>query len=118
MLDLPVLNDSNIEDFVKNSKLPVFIDMWGDWCPPCKKVGPTIKELAEQYKDKMIFTKLNTDNNPKTVDQYHVMSIPMFLILDNKKNILEKFNGAIPKKKFEEKIISSLSKTVIFFLII
>ena len=84
--------------------------MWTEWCPPCKKVEPLIKTLIEEYKDKIFFVKLNTDENPQTTQKYNVMSIPMFIILDTKQRILEKFIGTGPKQKFKEKITSSLTK--------
>lgn len=110
MVEILSLDDENIDTSVENAGLPVFIDLWAEWCIPCKKVEPIIKELAEEYAGKMVFSKLNIDENLKTAERYNIMSIPMFLILDNKMEILEKFIGAVPKQKFIEKIESALKK--------
>lgn len=110
MAELVLLDDQNIDQTIKSASLPVFIDLWAEWCVPCRKVAPIIDELADEYKGKMIFSKLNIDENLKTADRYQIMSIPMFLILDNKMEILEKFIGAVPKQKFVEKIESALKK--------
>ena len=110
MAEILKLDDNNIEDSIKNAKLPVFIDLWAEWCVPCRKVEPIIKELADEYQGKMVFSKLNIDENLKTAEKYQIMSIPMFLILDNELGVLEKFIGAVPKQKFVEKIESALKK--------
>ena len=110
MAELVLLDDQNIDQTIKSASLPVFIDLWAEWCVPCRKVSPIIDELAVEYKGKMIFSKLNIDENLKTADRYQIMSIPMFLILDNNMEILEKFIGAVPKQKFVEKIESALKK--------
>ena len=111
MAELAKLDDNNLDDTVKQAGRPVFIDLWAEWCVPCRKVEPIIEELAEEYKDKMVFTKLNIDENLKTAERYQIMSIPMFLILDNELGVLEKFIGAVPKQKFIDKIESALKKS-------
>ena len=111
MAELLKLDDDNLDDKVKEAGLPVFIDLWAEWCMPCKRVEPVIKELADEYKDKMLFTKLNIDENLQTADRYQIMSIPMFLILNNEMEVLEKFIGAVPKQKFIDKIESALKKS-------
>ena len=110
MAEILSLDDSNIDDSIKNASYPVFIDLWAEWCVPCRKVEPIIKELAEEYKDKMVFSKLNIDENLQTATKYQIMSIPMFLILNNDMTVLEKFIGAVPKQKFIDKIESALKK--------
>ena len=110
MSELHIIDDNTLDEFVTKSTLPVFIDLWGDWCPPCKRIEPVIKELSDYYKEKMVFAKLNTDENPEISKKFEVMSIPMFLILNNKMELLDKFVGAIPKSKFVERIENSLKK--------
>ena len=107
MSDLLIIDDKTIEEFITNSKEPVFIDLWANWCPPCKKVEPLIKTLAEEYKGRVVFTKLNTEENSLTAEKYNVRSLPMFLIIDPKLGILEKFIGAVPKQKFLEIYLSN-----------
>lgn len=111
MADIITLNDDNLDDSIKNAGKPVFIDLWAEWCVPCRKVEPIIEELAEEYSGKVQFSKLNIDENAKTAERYQIMSIPMFLILNNDLNILEKFIGAVPKQKFIDKIESALKKS-------
>ena len=109
MSEIIQLEDSNLDQEIEQSEVPLFIDLWAEWCRPCLKIAPIVEELANDYDGKMKFGKLNVDFNPKTAEKYRVMSIPMFLIL-HKGKILESFIGALPKKKFVEKIESALKK--------
>ena len=109
MSEIIQLEDSNLDQEIEQSEVPLFIDLWAEWCRPCLKIAPIVEELANDYDGKMKFGKLNVDFNPNTAEKYRVMSIPMFLIL-HKGKVLESFIGALPKKKFVEKIESALKK--------
>ena len=111
MVEILKLDDNNLDDTIKQAGVPVFIDLWAEWCIPCRKVEPIIEELAEEYDGKIVFSKLNIDENLQTAERYQIMSIPMFLILDNDMNVLKKFIGAVPKQKFVEIIEAALKKS-------
>ena len=110
MAQLTILDKNNFKTKVAESNLPIFIDMWAEWCRPCKKIEPVVKELADEYAGKMRFGKLNIDENQELAMKYGVMSIPMFMIMDNDSNILHSFVGAVPKAKFIEHIETVLKK--------
>ena len=110
MVTLTVLDDSNIDSIIGSSELPMFVDLWAEWCMPCKRVEPILEDLADEYQGKMRFGKLNVDENPKIAEKYNIFSIPMFIILDKELNIIESFIGAVPKKKFVEHIETALEK--------
>ena len=74
------VNDSNFEEIVLQSKIPVLVDFWAAWCAPCRMVAPVVEELAEEYDDRVSFAKLDVDQSPKTASQYGIMSIPSLII--------------------------------------
>ena len=72
-----ILTDSNFEEEVLNSNIPVLVDFWAAWCGPCRMVAPTIDSIAEDYNNKIKVGKLNVDEygNIKAA-KYNIMSIP------------------------------------------
>lgn len=104
------LYDNTFTEMANNKyDLPLFVDLWAEWCPPCKKISPIVQELEEKYRGRMLFSKLDIDNNPITQKNFRVASIPMFLIL-YKGKLIDSFIGAQGKDKFEKKINEALER--------
>jgi thioredoxin 1 len=76
-----------------SSKIPLAVDFYADWCVPCIAVDQLIDRLAEQYRGKMTFARLNVDENQDITDRYQVISIPTLLIFLHGKAI-KRFVGA------------------------
>ncbi len=66
-----------------NSEKPVLVDFYTDWCSPCKSMDPVLKQVKEKYKDDIRIIKVNVDRYPFIATQYHVQSIPTFIIFKN-----------------------------------
>ncbi len=90
------ITDNSFKQEIIESKKPVVIDFWAPWCGPCMMMSPIIDELAEEYKDKAKFGKVNVDENTKTASEYEIMSIPSIKIFVNGK-IVGDFVGAQSK---------------------
>jgi len=101
--DVPInVGDDDIQDVVKRWDT-VVVDCWAPWCGPCRMIAPTIESLATEYKGKVVFGKLNTDENQKSARDFQVMGIPTLLIF-NKGELMDKIVGVLPKNQIEEKI--------------
>ncbi len=74
------LGSDNFEEEVLKSEQVVLVDLWAPWCGPCKLIGPIVEQVAEEYKDKIKFGKLNVDDNQAIAQQYNVSSIPTLLL--------------------------------------
>ena len=74
------LTDSNFDETVIKSSVPVLVDFWAEWCGPCRMIAPTVEALASDYADRVTVGKLNVDNSPATAQQYAVRSIPTVLL--------------------------------------
>ncbi|UCG67921.1 MAG: thioredoxin, partial [Thermoplasmata archaeon] len=73
------------------------------WCGPCRMLSPIIDELARDYEGKMVFGKLNADNNRGVAAKYGIMSIPTLLFIKNGK-LVDTIIGAVPKEVIESKL--------------
>ncbi|MBA2657300.1 MAG: thioredoxin [Tatlockia sp.] len=80
---IKTITDSNFEQEVINSGKPVLLDFWAEWCGPCRALTPVLEEVAASLGDKVIFAKINIDENPQTPSKYGVMSIPTLIIFKN-----------------------------------
>ena len=94
------MTDSSFDSFVKQHPL-ILVDFWAPWCGPCRIVAPVIESLAKEYAGKVVFGKLNTDENPATSGRFNIMAIPTILILKNGK-LVDQVVGAVPKARLEE----------------
>ena len=107
MLSKPiVVTDATFKETIENHPL-VVVDCWAPWCGPCNMVAPIIEELARDYTGKVLFGKLNVDENLATAMQYHIMSIPTLLVFSNGK-LVDRITGAMPKQILEPKITRHL----------
>lgn len=99
---MSVLNvtKENFEAEVMKSDKPVLIDFWAAWCGPCQMMGPVIEELSGEVQD-VKFVKINVDEQPELAAQFGVMSIPMFLMMKDGKEV-KKTLGAMPKNQLAD----------------
>jgi thioredoxin 1 len=102
------VNDQNFETEVIKSDLPVVVDLWAEWCGPCRMVSPHIEALADEYEGKVKFVKLNVDSSPNTAARYGVMSIPTLLYFKSGE-VQEQTIGALPKKNIAETVDKVIS---------
>jgi len=97
------VNDSNFEEIVLQSDKPVVIDFWAEWCGPCRMIAPIIKEMAEEYKDKAVITKVDVESAPGVAGKYGIRNIPTVLFIKNGE-VVDKQVGAVPKNTLVAKL--------------
>ncbi len=97
------INDSNYDELLAQGK-PMVIDFWATWCGPCRKVGPTIQELADQYEGQAIIGKVNIEEDADDlVSKFGIRNIPTILFIKGGE-VVDKVVGAAPKSTLEEKL--------------
>ncbi|MEH0022145.1 MAG: thioredoxin [Desulfobacter sp.] len=101
------LTDESFEELLKTSDKPVMVDFWAPWCGPCKAISPTVEALAKDYGDKMVFAKVNVDDNPLSPSKFGVQAIPTLIFFKNG-DVAEQITGMVAKEKLEETLKSVL----------
>jgi thioredoxin 1 len=103
IIDSPLtLSDDTFIDAVRKYPL-IVVDCWAPWCGPCKMVAPVLEELAKEYAGKVVFGKLNVDENPRVAMDFAIMAIPTMFIFKNG-NPVDVIQGALPKPYLEAKV--------------
>jgi thioredoxin 1 len=101
------LTGQTFDEAVKNNSSLV-VDCWAPWCGPCRMMSPVIDELAEGYKGKVTFAKVNTDENQDIATRYQVMAIPTLLFFKDGK-LADRKVGALPKKSLEAELTKTFN---------
>lgn len=98
-----VFTDGNWEEKVLKASGPVMIDLWAEWCAPCRMIAPAVEEIAESYHGKLTVGQLNIDENPNTPGKYGIMGIPTLLFFNNGE-LVDRIVGVVPKDAIEKKV--------------
>ena len=102
-------NDTTVEvtdqnfDKVKEENENIVLDFWASWCGPCKMMDPVIEDLSEKFLDRVVFGKVNTEENSQIVSKFGIQAIPTFIFIKDGE-VVDQARGAIPQKDMEEKI--------------
>ena len=102
-LNKPIkVTDATFKETIQDHSL-VVVDCWAPWCAPCRMVAPIIDELALDYAEKILFGKLNVDENREVAIKYQIMSIPTLLVFKNGE-LVDRIIGAQPREMLEPKL--------------
>ncbi len=97
------LTDANFKEVVLASDKPVLVDLWAEWCGPCRMVGPIVEQISHEYEGRAICGKLDVDSNPNVTVEYGVRNIPTLLFFKNGQ-LVDKQVGAVPKAVLAAKL--------------
>lgn len=100
------ITDGNYKEYLTGDKL-VVIDLWAEWCGPCRSIGPSVEELAEEYEGRVIIGKYNVDDEAELSIDYKVRSVPTLLFFKNGE-LVDKIVGAAPKAEIKARIEANL----------
>jgi len=101
------VSDEQLEALVRGSGLPVFVDFWAAWCPPCRAVAPYVQELARRHAGKLVVVKVDTDRYQRHMTGLGIRSIPTLVIYSGG-NPVAKQAGAVGGPQLEQMVAPHL----------
>jgi thioredoxin 2 len=108
LLDRPwPLNEDTFDRTIKESEIPILVDLYADWCGPCKMMAPYVDEVAREYQGRALVAKLNTDHAQTTSNGLGIRGIPTVIVFRGGKEVTRQ-TGAVPKAKLEELLKAAL----------
>jgi thioredoxin 1 len=107
--DIVEFSDGDFQTKAVQAAQPVVVDFWAPWCAPCKMLTPIVEDLAGEYKGKVIFGKVNIDDNPRTASQYGIVSIPTVLFIKGGK-VVDQHVGLLAKPALKGKVDAFLAR--------
>lgn len=96
-----IVGEDDFRNVVLQSKSPVMVDFWAQWCRPCIAAAPVLEELAKDYAGKIDFAKVDVDENSLLAAKYGVASIPTMLIFKDGQPVRQVV-GFKPKKELKK----------------
>jgi len=105
------VNDSNFEQDVLKSDVPVLVDFWAAWCGPCRALAPVVDEVATQYEGKLKVMKMDVDKNNVTPSRYGIRGIPALLIFKDGK-VADQIVGFVPKETIDKSVAKVIGAPV------
>ena len=100
---IQTLTDANFEQTVNQSSTPILVDFWAEWCGPCRRLAPTVDELATDYLGRVVVAKMNVDENPATPMRFSIRGIPTLLLFKGGQ-IVEQIVGLADKDSLKRLI--------------
>jgi thioredoxin 1 len=97
------VNDSNFDEIVLKSDIPVLVDFWAEWCGPCRVIAPYIEEIRHEFEGKAKVVKCDVDSSPAVAARFGIRNIPTILYFKNGE-VADKQVGAVPKPTFTAKL--------------
>ncbi len=109
---VPAFTDSNFETEVLKSRLPVVVDLWADWCAPCRAIAPTIEALSQELAGTVTIGKLDITANPSTPSRFGVTAIPTILLFNGGKEVGRLIGGGKSAADFKREFAKAFGVKV------
>ena len=103
------LTEKNFDENVLESRRPVVVDFWADWCGPCRAVAPLLEELASEFSERATVAKLNVDEAKTLASQYGIRSIPSLLFFQDGR-VVDRVVGVASREELASRLDRIVAK--------
>jgi len=103
MSDMP----TSFDGFIQSNDKPVLVDFWAEWCQPCKMMGPILKSLAQDWKDRLTVIKVNIDDKPHLAQRFDVTAVPTMVLFKSGQEV-HRMGGVMPLMQLKNALQSFL----------
>ena len=98
------VTSANFQEQVLNSALPVLVDFWAEWCPPCHMITPLVEDIARKYEGKLVVGVVDNDADPEIGPMYDVQGLPTLILFQNVQPI-QRILGFRPQRQLEAALL-------------
>ena len=102
------ISDESFDAEVLKSDQPVLVDIWAEWCGPCKRIAPILEEIAGEYSGQLVIARLDTEAHQDKMLNYGVMGLPTLILFKNGEPV-ERVTGMINKDKLLSMLLPHLN---------
>jgi thioredoxin 1 len=102
------LTDATFDEEITASPIPVLVEFWAEWCPPCRLIAPILDSIAAEYADRLRVCKVNSDERPELAQRYGVMSVPTILVF-SQGELSQRMVGARSRSRLLEELAELLN---------
>ncbi|MDX1552780.1 MAG: co-chaperone YbbN [Marinobacter sp.] len=106
MSNSPYIFEATMDNFQQDvmeasSRTPILIDVWAEWCAPCRQLMPLLEKLADEYRGGFMLAKVNADEQEQLTGSLGVRSLPTVILVKDGQAV-DGFNGALPESEIRK----------------
>ena len=105
---IEIKSAAEFDALIRDARIPVLVDFWATWCPPCRAIAPELVKVAESTPGRLVIAKVSTEQIPSLAQRFNVSGIPLLVLFQNGREV-SRLPGARPASAIESFVWQSAS---------